>query len=134
MEIHRADKAYRTRSGLLLAVIAVLCAALLWQLNGWLSRLTGTLAAVPGCRFKLLGTKGMLRTAGEVSAAFPRRLRPAVEVVPEFDPAKLPGLLADCSAGVFPCASRAAKSMPSSFARCSVCSGCSGVRIRSPSR
>ena len=44
MEIHRADKAYRTRSGLLLAVIAVLCAAVLWQLNGWLSRLTGTLA------------------------------------------------------------------------------------------
>lgn len=38
MEIHRADKAYRTRSALLLGGIALLCIALLWQLNLWLGR------------------------------------------------------------------------------------------------
>ena len=38
MEIHRADKAYRTRSALLLAGIALLCIVLLWQLNLWLGR------------------------------------------------------------------------------------------------
>lgn len=39
MEIHRADKAYRTRSALLLAGIALLCVVLLWQLNLWLGRM-----------------------------------------------------------------------------------------------
>lgn len=38
MEIHRADKAYRTRSALLLGCVALLCIALLWQLNLWLGR------------------------------------------------------------------------------------------------
>jgi len=38
MEIHRADKAYRTRSALLLGGIALLCIVLLWQLNLWLGR------------------------------------------------------------------------------------------------
>lgn len=63
-----------------------------------------TVAAVPACRFKLLGTAGMLRTADEVYAEFPARLRPALDVVPRFDPAGLPSLLADCSVGVFPSA------------------------------
>lgn len=40
MEIHHADKAYRKRSLWLLAGIVLMCAALLWQLNDWLSRLT----------------------------------------------------------------------------------------------
>jgi hypothetical protein len=43
MEIHRADKAYRNRSALLLGVVAVLCAVLLWQLQTWLSHLSDTL-------------------------------------------------------------------------------------------
>ena len=45
MEIHRADKAYRTRSALLLAVATVLGAVLLWQLNAWLSHMAVTLSA-----------------------------------------------------------------------------------------
>ncbi len=64
----------------------------------------GVAHAVPGVRFRLVGTAGMLPTAAEVSAEFPRRLRPLVEVVPRFAPDALPGLLADCSAGVFPSA------------------------------
>jgi glycosyltransferase involved in cell wall biosynthesis len=63
-----------------------------------------TVAAIPTARFKLLGTAGMLQTADEVYAEFPARLRPAIDVVPRFDPAELPKLLADCSAGVFPSA------------------------------
>lgn len=45
MEIHRADKAYRTRTLLLLGVTAVLCAVLLWQLHAWLDALSRDLAA-----------------------------------------------------------------------------------------
>lgn len=45
MEIHRADKAYRTRSLWLLAVIVLMCAALLWQLNAWLQQLAGELGS-----------------------------------------------------------------------------------------
>ena len=44
MDIHRADRSHRTRSLVLLAVVAVLCAAMLWQLNGWLSHMSATLA------------------------------------------------------------------------------------------
>jgi hypothetical protein len=44
MEFHRADRAHRTRSVLLLAFVAVLCAVLLWQLDAWLTRLSATLA------------------------------------------------------------------------------------------
>ena len=43
MEIHRADKAYRTRAMWLLAGVAILCAVLLWQLNIWLARVTSEL-------------------------------------------------------------------------------------------
>lgn len=43
MEIHRADKAYRNRSVALLAIVCVLCAVLLWQLDAWLDRVTGEL-------------------------------------------------------------------------------------------
>ena len=45
MEIHQADKAYRTRALLLLAGVAVLCAVLLWQLNLWLDAVTRELGA-----------------------------------------------------------------------------------------
>ena len=40
MEMHRADKAYRTRSLWLLAAIVVMCVVLLWQLQSWLDSLT----------------------------------------------------------------------------------------------
>ena len=45
MEIHQADKAYRTRAMLLLAGTIVLCVVLLWQLNLWLGKVTGELGA-----------------------------------------------------------------------------------------
>jgi hypothetical protein len=44
MEIHRADRSHRNRSALLLAVVVVLCTALLWQLQLWLSHMSTTLA------------------------------------------------------------------------------------------
>jgi len=45
MEIHRADKAYRNRTVLLLAGAAILCLFLLWQLNLWLGKVTNELMA-----------------------------------------------------------------------------------------
>lgn len=45
MEIHRADKAYRNRTMLLLVGIAILCLVLLWQLNLWLGKVTTELMA-----------------------------------------------------------------------------------------
>lgn len=44
MEIHKADKAYRTRALLLFAAIAMLCAVLLWQLDLWLDKVASELA------------------------------------------------------------------------------------------
>lgn len=64
----------------------------------------GVCDRVPGARFRLIGTRGMLRTADEVLAAFPRRLRARIAVTPTFAPNELPGLLSGCSAGVFPSA------------------------------
>jgi hypothetical protein len=43
MEIHRADKAYRNRSVMLLAGTVLLSALLLWELNRWLGEVTGEL-------------------------------------------------------------------------------------------
>jgi glycosyltransferase involved in cell wall biosynthesis len=62
----------------------------------------GVVAAAPGTRFRLLGTSGMFRTAGDVLARFPRRLRSQVEVAPFYAADELPGLLAECAVGVFP--------------------------------
>lgn len=45
MEIHRADKAYRNRTMLLLTGTAILCLILLWQLNLWLGKVTNDLMA-----------------------------------------------------------------------------------------
>ena len=45
MEIHRADKAYRSRATAMLALVVVLCGVLLWQLNGWLAGLSRELPA-----------------------------------------------------------------------------------------
>lgn len=44
MEIHRADRTYRNRSVLLLAVVVVLCGVLLWQLQTWLGSMSVSLA------------------------------------------------------------------------------------------
>jgi glycosyltransferase involved in cell wall biosynthesis len=60
------------------------------------------LAERPKGSFRLIGVKGQLRTAADVLWFFPRRLRQRIEVIPEFEPADLPRLLADCSLGVFP--------------------------------
>jgi hypothetical protein len=45
MEIHRADKAYRTRSLLMLACTVALCGVLLWQLHQWLDTVRAGLMA-----------------------------------------------------------------------------------------
>ena len=59
-------------------------------------------AAVPGVRFKLLGTKGMFQTEPEVRSHFPQRLQKHLEVTPAYKPENLPNLLATCSIGLFP--------------------------------
>jgi glycosyltransferase involved in cell wall biosynthesis len=60
------------------------------------------LGSIPEARFRLLGTAGMVPDAAEVLAHFPRRHRPRIEVVPRYEPDRLPAILADCSVGVFP--------------------------------
>ena len=44
MDIHRADKAYRTRTLLLLGITVLLCGVLLLLLNGWLHQVNAQLA------------------------------------------------------------------------------------------
>jgi len=57
---------------------------------------------IPSIRFRLLGTKGMLKTKRDVLRCFSRRHRSRIEVVPTYTPGDLPALLAGCAAGVFP--------------------------------
>lgn len=45
VEIHRADKAYRNRTLLLLGLVTLLCAVLLLLLDGWLRRVNAHLVA-----------------------------------------------------------------------------------------
>jgi len=45
MEIHRADRGYRNRTLLLLALTVLLCAVLLLLLEAWLRQVNGQLAA-----------------------------------------------------------------------------------------
>ena len=45
MEIHRADKAYRSRALLLLGLTTLLCVVALLLLDGWLRRVNATLMA-----------------------------------------------------------------------------------------
>ena len=59
-------------------------------------------AAVPDATLALFGTTGHFRNADEVRAIFPSRLRPHVQIHPQFDPGDLPTLLSTCSVGVFP--------------------------------
>jgi glycosyltransferase involved in cell wall biosynthesis len=57
-------------------------------------------AAVPGCKFRLLGSRYL--GEAQVLERFPRDLRGHIEVTPTYEPEALPGLLRDCSLGVFP--------------------------------
>ena len=59
-------------------------------------------AHVPNCRLRLIGTAGLHQTEARVRAFFPRRLQAQLEVVPSFQRAELPGLLAGCTLGMFP--------------------------------
>lgn len=68
----------------------------------WPALAGAVVARHPGAAFRLVGAAGMVPTVGAVLGYFPRHLRRHVEVVPRFDPVELPGLLADCSVGVFP--------------------------------
>ena len=57
---------------------------------------------VPEARFRLLGTRGMFKTASDVHQCFPRNLHRYLEVIPVFEPEALPALLAPCAVGIFP--------------------------------
>jgi glycosyltransferase involved in cell wall biosynthesis len=57
---------------------------------------------VADARFRLVGTKGLFASAEEVLQHFPAKHRSRIEVIPRFDPVRLPELLSDCSLGVFP--------------------------------
>lgn len=59
-------------------------------------------SSCPDVMFRLIGTRGRCVTKEDVLNEFPADLRDSIEVVPEFDPHKLPNLLQDCHAGVFP--------------------------------
>jgi len=56
--------------------------------------------AIPGCRFRLLGAR--YRTEDEIRQYFPPSLRPNLEIINNFEPGELLGLLRECSLGVFP--------------------------------
>jgi glycosyltransferase involved in cell wall biosynthesis len=56
-------------------------------------------SAIPNARFRLLGT---FKDTSTVCAAFPKRLRQQIEVVPRYRSEDLPELLAPCSIGIFP--------------------------------
>ncbi len=57
---------------------------------------------IPEVSFRLLGTTGLFRTKEQVLAHFPKELRSRIEVIDQFLPEDLPGLLAPCSVGLFP--------------------------------
>jgi glycosyltransferase involved in cell wall biosynthesis len=56
--------------------------------------------AMPECKFRLLGARH--RSESQVLSYFPSSLRGNIEVISNFEPESLPGLLHDCSLGVFP--------------------------------
>lgn len=58
--------------------------------------------AIPGVRLRLLGTAGVFQTTDEVRNLFPLHLRRNIEVYPRYVTEALPGLLEECSVGVFP--------------------------------
>lgn len=60
------------------------------------------MAKVPNLRVRLLGTKGLFKTADAVLEKFPARLRPHLEVFPTFEPEKLNQYLEGTTVGIFP--------------------------------
>lgn len=56
----------------------------------------------PTARFRLVGTAGMYPSEASVRAEFPRHLRDSLEIVPEFEPETLPGMLSECTVGMYP--------------------------------
>ena len=59
-------------------------------------------ASVADVRFRLIGTKGMFKTAKEVLAHFPSTLTHRIDVIPTLSPEDIPDLLRSCSVGIFP--------------------------------
>jgi glycosyltransferase involved in cell wall biosynthesis len=59
-------------------------------------------SAIPKARLRLIGTRGVCRTKSDVLSFFHRRDRASVDVVEEFEPAKLPELLRGAWVGTFP--------------------------------
>lgn len=57
---------------------------------------------LPGTKFRLLGTRGLIPTIEGVARFFPRDIRQQIEIMPHYKADELPKLLAGCSAGVFP--------------------------------
>jgi glycosyltransferase involved in cell wall biosynthesis len=57
---------------------------------------------LPTAKFRLIGTRGLFKTEADVRAFFPAHLQRNIEVVPEFEPRELPGLLQGARVGVFP--------------------------------
>jgi glycosyltransferase involved in cell wall biosynthesis len=55
--------------------------------------------AIPQASFRLMGT---YKDEATVLAAFPKRLRNRIEVIPQYQSDELPELLASCSIGIFP--------------------------------
>jgi glycosyltransferase involved in cell wall biosynthesis len=55
--------------------------------------------SVPDVSFRLLGT---VRSEDDVLAFFQQEDRGRLEIIPQYNPDKLPGLLAPCSVGIFP--------------------------------
>jgi len=56
----------------------------------------------PLVKFRFLGTKGLFSTKNEVLAHFRPSIQANIEVIPEFEPAELPGYLKDATLGIFP--------------------------------
>lgn len=56
----------------------------------------------PEIQLKLLGTRGLFATKQEVLKFFPKKYHSSIEVLPKFKADKLPELLSDCHAGIFP--------------------------------
>ena len=57
---------------------------------------------IPDSRLRLLGTAGVFRTADKVREFFPRELWGRLEIVPQYEPEKLPSLLRGAAVGIFP--------------------------------
>ncbi len=60
------------------------------------------LDAIPGARFRLLGTRGLFQTAGQVYSKFPASMHARIEVVPTFNPDSILDHLAGSTVGIFP--------------------------------